>query len=154
VCLTCRLIEAPAHFEYPEDPFNAEPGIADARIMFRQSVQVDLKVNDQDQPIHLYYQLDAVGPEWIQEVCADFFDGDPATTVPEPFASGTANLKVRISIISDNLVDVFNSVNGKATAEDGTEYKVRGSADLVVKDGAPVGDPTEFVSLQVTEIRS
>jgi hypothetical protein len=50
-------------------------------------------------------------------------------------------------------VDVFNSVNGKATAEDGTEYKVRGSADLVVKDGAPVGDPTEFVSLQVTEIR-
>jgi hypothetical protein len=84
----CRLIEAPAHFEYPEDPFNAEPGIADARIMFRQSVQVDLKVNDQDQPIHLYYQSDAVGPEWIQEVCADFFDGDPATTVPEPFGAG------------------------------------------------------------------
>ena len=136
--------------EDPEDPFNAEPGIAQARIFFRKDGQVDVKVNDKDQPIHLYYQPDKIGPEWINAVCADIADGDPA---PEPFASGTADLKVRISVISDGLVDVFNSVNGKATAEDGTEYKVRGSADLVVVNGVPDGDPADFVSLTVTEIK-
>lgn len=133
----------------PDDPFNAEPGTAPMRVFFRKSGAVDLKVNDRGQPIHLYHQPDAVGPEWIEGFCDDFFDGLPT---PEPFASGTANLKVRISIISEDLVDVFNSVNGMAAASDGTWYKVRGSADLVVENGIPVGDPTEFVDLQVTEI--
>ena len=44
-------------------------------------------------------------------------------------------------------------MNGKATGTDGTEYKVRGTADLVVKDGIPVGDPREFVGFKLTEIR-
>ena len=49
-------------------------------------------------------------------------------------------------------MDVSNSVNGKAAASYGTEYKVHASADLVVENGIPVGDPTEFVHLRVTEI--
>lgn len=137
----------------PDDPFNAEPGLAPLRVFLRNSGAVDLKVNDKDQPIHLYEQPGPVGPEWIAGVCANLFDGDPATTVPAPFASGTADLKVRISVITDDLVDVFNSVNGTAVANDGTEYKVRASADLVVENGVPVGDPSEFVSFQITEIR-
>jgi hypothetical protein len=44
-------------------------------------------------------------------------------------------------------------VNGKATGTDGTEYKVRGTADLVVEDGVPVGDPRDFVGFQLTQIR-
>ena len=137
----------------PDDPFNAEPGLAPLRVFLRRSGDVDLKVNDKDQPIHLYEQFDAVGPEWLAGVCADHFDEDPATTVPPPIASGTADLKVRISILSDDLAEVFNSVNGTAAATDGAEFKVRGWADLVVQDGVPVGDPSEFVGLEVTEIR-
>ena len=58
---------------------------------------------------------------------------------------GSADLKVRISGVSDNLPEIFNSVSGKATGIDGTEYKVRGTADLVVEDGVPVGDPRDFI---------
>ncbi len=137
----------------PDDPFNAEPGFAPLRVFLRNDGSVDLKVDDKGQPIHLYEQTDLVGPEWIESVCADLFDGDPGTAVPEPFASGTADLKVRVSVVSDDLVDVFNSVNGTATSTDGTEYKVLAAADLVVENGVPVGDPADFVSLKLTEIR-
>jgi len=134
----------------PDDPFSGEPGLTTARLYFRDSGTVDFKVNDKDQPIHLYHHA-GVSPEWIEGVCADL-EADP-TAVPEPFASGTANLKVRLSVISDDLIDVFNSVNGFATSDDGTEYKVRASADLIVENGAPVGNPADFVSLNLNEIR-
>lgn len=136
----------------PDDPFNAEPGVVPSRVVVRTSGRVDVRVNERNQPIYLYEQPDVVGPEWIEGVCSDFFDGDPATVVPAPFASGNAKLTVRISVISEDLVDVFNSVKGTAAASDGTAYRVRGSADLVVENGIPVGDPTEFVHLRVTEI--
>lgn len=134
----------------PEDPFNAEPGIAPLRTFLRNDGSVDLRVNDKDQPINLYYNEFDDGPIWIEQVCADLIDGLPA---PVPFASGTADLKVRISVVTDDLVDVFNSVNGKATGTDGTEYKVRASADLVVENGVPIGDPADFVDFELTEIR-
>jgi hypothetical protein len=134
----------------PDDPFNAEPGIAPLRVFPRPDGSVDLKVNAKDQPIYLYYSEIGDGPTWIAQVCQDYFaDG----TAPGPFASGTADLKVRISVVSEDLVDVFNSVNGTAIGTDGTEYKVRASADLVVENGVPQGDPAEFVDFQLTEIR-
>lgn len=134
----------------PGDPFAAEPGVAPLRIFLRNDGTVDLKVNDKDQPIYLYDQTQGDGPDWISGLCADYFAGNP---VPEPFASGTADLKVRISVITDDLVDVFNSVNGELVATDGSEYRVRASADLVVENGVPVGDPSNFVSFELTEIR-
>lgn len=136
----------------PADPFNAEPGVAPLRVFLRNSGAVDLKVNDKDQPIFLYETADEA-PGFIAGACAALLDGDPLTTVPAPLASGTADLKVRISIVSDDLVEVFNSVNGTAASGDGTEYKVRASADLVVQGGVPVGDPADFVDLTLTEIR-
>lgn len=138
----------------PDDPFNnAEPGSAQARVFERNSGRVDIHVNDKDQPIYLYEDADPLGPDWIEGACAAYFDGDPNTLVPTPIAVGTANLKVRIGIISPDLIDVFNSVNGIATGSDGTTYKVRASADLTVENGAPVGDPAEFVDLELVEIR-
>jgi hypothetical protein len=134
----------------PDDPFNAEPGTAPLRLFLRPDGAVDLKVNAKDQPIYLYHSDVGDGPVWIAQVCAEFFTSG---TAPEPFASGTADLKVRISVVSEDLVDVFNSVNGTATGIDGTEYKVRASADLVVENGVPQGDPTDFVDFQLTEIR-
>lgn len=134
----------------PDDPFDAEPGTAPLRTFLRQDGSVDLKVNAKHQPIYLYESEVGDGPTWIAQVCKDFFAGEPT---PEPFASGTADLKVRTSVVSEDLVDVFNSVNGKATGVDGTAYKVRASADLIVKDGVPVGDPADFVDFELTEIR-
>lgn len=136
----------------PEDPFGfAEPGEATSRTYVRNSGRVDIKVDDSGQPIHLY-EADAPPPVWLPAVCDDFFDDDPATIVPTPLASGDAHLKVRISVLSESVVDVFNSVNGTASSSDGTTYKVRAQADLIVEDGVPVGDPTEFVQLAVKQI--
>jgi len=131
-----------------EEFCGGEPGTAPLRVFLRDDGSVNLKVNDKDQPIYLYYndKEDPDVPLWLEDVCN-------GTSDPEPFAIGTADLKVRISVISENLVDVFNSVNGKATGIDGREYKVRASADLIVENGVPVGNPEDFVDLKLTEIR-
>jgi len=129
----------------------ADPGAAPVRVFLRNDGAVDLKVNDKDQPIYLYKQTVGDAFDWIDGVCSELSDED--TDVVQPYASGTADLKVRISIISDDLVDVFNSVNGELVASDGAEYRVRASADLIVENGVPVGNPADFVSLKLTEIR-
>jgi len=135
----------------PDDPFGAEPGLAQSRTFVRKNGDIDVKVNDKDQPIYLY-ETDEDGPSFIEDFCAVYVDTDPMTTAPEPVASGTADLKVRTRI-SGSTLDVFNGVNGTLEASDGTEYKVRASADLVVQDGVPVGDPADFISFSLTEIR-
>lgn len=130
----------------PDDPFGgAEPGVAPGRIYLRDDGSVDIKVNDKHQPVHIYSTDIGDAPVWINAVCAGDIEADL-------FASGTADLKVRISVISEDLVDVFNSVNGKVTGTDGTEYKVRAWADLVVENGMPVGDPSDFVGFELHEI--
>jgi hypothetical protein len=133
--------------------FPDDPGAAPMRVFFRNSGTVDLRVNDKDQPIYLYEQTVGDAFDWIDSVCPDVLDEDPGTVAPAPNAIGTADLKVRISIISDDLVDVFNSVNGELVASSGAEYRVRASADLIVENGVPVGDPADFVSFELTEIR-
>ncbi len=136
----------------PDDPFgNAEPGTATARIFERNGV-TKIKVNSSNQPLYLYeYPTD--GPEFIAAFCDIYFDDDPATTVPEPVAHGSGNLKVRTTVFSESAVDVFNSVNGTLEAADGTDYKVRAAADVFVQDGMPVGEPSDFVSFSLKEIR-
>lgn len=128
------------------EEFCGELGTAPSRVFIRSDGSVDIKVNAKDQPIHLYEINFSGVPEWLDVVCGGGLD-------PKPFASGTADLKVRISVLSESTVDVFNSVNGKATGTDGTEYKVRGSADLTVVNGMPVGDPADFVSFDLKEIK-
>jgi hypothetical protein len=134
----------------PDDPFNAEPGVAQARVKERRNGVRTVKVNSEGQPINLYESA-GDGPTFIEEFCDVYFDEDPATSVPEPVASGTARLKVRDKI-SGSTVDVFNGVKGFLEADDGTQYKVRASADLVVEDGVPVGDPADFVSFRLRQI--
>jgi hypothetical protein len=127
-----------------------DPGTAPMRVFLRNNGTVDLKVNDKDQPIYLYEQTVGDSFDWIDAVCGEL-EGNPDTV--EPYAIGTADLKVRTSVISDELVDVFNSVNGELIASDDTEYRVRASADLIVENGVPVGNPADFVSFELTEIR-
>lgn len=127
-----------------------DPGTAPLRVFLRNDGTVDLKVNDKDQPIHLYYTEFNDIPAWLDEICPGIAGGDAP---PEPFATGDADLKVRMTVVSDDRLEIFNSVNGKATGTDGTEYKVRGTADLIVENGVPLGDPREFVGFKLTEIR-
>ena len=127
-----------------------DPGTAPLRVFLRNDGTVDLKVNDIDQPIYLYYTEFNDIPTWLGAVCPGIAGGDAP---PVPFAMGAADLKVRITVISDDHLEIFNSVSGKATGTDGTEYKVRGTADLVVENGMPLGDPRDFVGFKLTEIR-
>jgi len=152
-------------------PAGPGPGEAPARFFMRNDGTFDVKINDRDQPIHLYEQTvgDAI-TEWLPEVCGAY--ADEGADLPRAVAEGTANLKVRDSVISDELIEVFNSVNGHLTATDGSgaEYRVRGSADftlvpLLDENGDPIldekgglilvpaGDPAEFVSFDLQEIR-
>ena len=127
-----------------------DPGTAPRRTFLRNDGTVDFKVNDKDQPIFLYYTTFNDIPAWLGAVCPGIANGE---TPPEPFATGTADLKVRFTVVTDDLLEIFNSVNGKATGIDGTEYKVRGTADLVVENGVPLGNPRDFVGFKLTEIR-
>lgn len=126
-----------------------DPGTAPLRVFLRNDGTVDLKVNDKDQPIFLYDTEFNDIPTWLGAICPGIAGGDAP---PEPFATGDADLKVRITVVSDDLLEIFNSVNGKATGTDGTEYKVRGTADLIVENGVPLGDPREFIGFKLTEI--
>ncbi|MDH3958797.1 MAG: hypothetical protein OEU98_04925 [Actinomycetota bacterium] len=134
--------------EFCGDP--GEPGSAPMRVFPRKDLSVDLRVNAKDQPINLYYTDAAGAPEWLEAICPGIAAGGAP---PDPFATGDADLKVRTTVVSADLVEVFNSVNGKARGTDGTEYKVRATADLVVEDGMPVGDPRDFIGFTLTEIR-
>lgn len=126
------------------------PGTAPLRVFPRRDGTTDLKVNDKDQEIYLYEtEFDDI-PEWLGAVCPTLGGGGAA---PAWFATGEADLKVRVSVLSATTVEVANSVNGTATGTDGTEYKVRGTADLVVVNDVPQGDPRDFVGFKLTEIR-
>lgn len=133
-----------------EEFCSGDPGTAPVRVFLRNDGTVDLKVNDKDQPIYLYYTEFNDIIVWLGAICPGIASGDAP---PEAFAAGAADLKVRITVVSDDLLEVSNSVNGKATGTDGTEYKVRGTADLIVENGVPLGDPREFVGFKLTEIR-
>jgi hypothetical protein len=128
-----------------------DPGSAPSRVFLRSDGSVDIKVNDKAQPIFLYEINFGEVPPWLDQVCGDLAAGLPT---PEPFATGTADLKIRVSVVSDDFVEVFNSVNGKATGTDGTQYKVHAAADLVVGPNGPLGNPEDFVSFSLKEIGS
>lgn len=151
-------------------PAGPGPGEAPARFFTRNDGSLDIRVNDKDQPIYLYEQTVGDGlTEWLPQACDAYANGED---LPSAVAAGTADLKVRNSVISDEQIEVFNSVNGRLTATDGSgaEYSVRASADLTLAplldangdpvldpDGdlilVPTGDPAEFVSFDLREIR-
>lgn len=133
----------------PDDPFGGEPGTSMAWTRVRNNGSVVVKVNDPSQPIYLYYTDIEGAPPWIEEVCDAYFENG---TVPEPFATGSARLKVFDVVHSEDLIEVYNSVRGTVTSPDGTRYRVRAFADLVIESGVPVGDPADFVFLQIKKI--
>jgi hypothetical protein len=133
----------------PEDPFNGSPASADAIIKERRDGSASVKVNANGQPIYLYYIEFDDGPTWIAQICADIQAGEDA---PEPFASGTAVLKVRDRYVFSGgpPISIYNSVNGTVLGTDGTKYHVRAAADIpTFVDGNPVGSPPEWVSFSL-----
>lgn len=122
-----------------------DPGTAPSRVYERNDGSVDLMVDARNQPFWVY-QSEVDPPVLLEQVCT----GQIAP--PEPFAIGSGNLKVRISVLPDGVLEVSNSVNGKATSDDATQWKVRTWADLTVIDGVPQGDPAEFQGLKIQQI--
>lgn len=133
----------------PESPFDGSPGEAPSRVYVRDDGSVDVKVDDRNQPIYLYASgAISEAPGWIAGVCAGEIE-------PNLIAEGTANLKVRDTYLFEDgpPTHIFNSVNGKAVAPDGTTFKVRASADIPFGDQGPIGVPPDWVSLEVKEIK-
>jgi hypothetical protein len=124
---------------------DGDPGTAPLRVFERNDGSVDLMVDARNQPFWVYHS-DIDPPVLVEQVCT----GQIAP--PEVFATGTANLKVRISILPGGVLEVRNSVNGKATADDGTQWKVRTWADLTVINGVPQGNPAEFQGVKIHQI--
>jgi hypothetical protein len=133
-----------------EEFCDGDPGVVPQRVFPRQDGTVDIKVNAKGEPIYLYYTEFNDVPTWLEEICPAILEG---AAPPDPFATGEADVKVRITVISEDVLEIFNSTSGKAVGTDGTEYKVRGTADLVIEGGVPVGDPRDFVGFTLTEIR-
>ena len=127
-----------------------EPTVS-ARLFERNDGSVDIKVDDEELPIVLYHSnLDAF--VFIDQFCTAMFDNDPATVPPEPFATGTAALRERISSSPDGVDEIWNGVNGFATETDGTRWKVRTWADFSVDNGVLIGDPSEFQGVDLHQI--
>lgn len=97
-------------------------------------------------------------PILIDETCAALFDDDPSTQPLQPIATGTGQVKFAITGIEgpDDMggFHIVNSANGTVTAEDGTQWKVRGHADFDLgEDGVPIGSPADFQGLRVNQIK-
>jgi len=122
-----------------------EPASAPSRVFERNDGSVDFMVDARDQPFWVYHS-DIEPPVLLEQICTG------QTAPPEAFAIGTGNLKVRFSVMSDGVLEVRNSVNGKATAGDGTHWKVRTWADVTIIDGVPQGDPAEFQGVKIQQI--
>lgn len=122
-----------------------EPRSAPLRVFERNDGSVDLKVDARNEPIWVY-QSEIEPPVLLEQVCT----GQVAP--PEAFATGTVNLKIRLSILADGTQEFFNGVNGKVTAADGTRWKIRTWADFSVVDGVLLGDPAEFQGVSIHQI--
>jgi hypothetical protein len=132
-----------------EDLCNDDEPTHSARVFTRRDGSVDIKVDASAQPIYLY-SSPLGAPELIEATCEAMFDADPDTVPLEPFAQGEGLVRMRIEVAPDGTVHVVNSTLGAASSEDGTTWRVRGWADLMIVDGVPVGSPTEFQGLRIT----
>ena len=126
------------------------PGMATAKVRELKDGTVRVKVRSWNQPMYLY-EADIEGvPPWLGDVCPAYFaDG----TAPQPFASGSGFLKVRDTVVSPDRIEVFNKVRGYVSEPDGTKYKVKGSADFVLENGIPNGNPEDFVTFSMRKLR-
>lgn len=127
-----------------EDFCNEVEPTHDARVFHRSDGSVDIKVDASEQPIYLY-SSELGAPELIEATCEAMNNGEPTL---QPFAEGEGLVRMRIEIAPEGTVHVVNSTVGAASSTDGTTWRVRGWADLMIVDDAPVGDPADFQGLR------
>ena len=130
---------------------------APLRVFADRDGAATLKVRgEQDAPLFVY-EFAGPAPALIDAGCSALFDGDPATQPPEPWAEGSGLLKVTVSGIEapddPGGYSVANSINGRATAVDGTRWKVVGNTSFDLDEGGiPIGDPTDFQDASIHQI--
>lgn len=144
----------------PIDDFCLQEAPAEAplRVFLKSDGTATLKSHgNQDVAIYVY-EFDGPGPALIGATCEAIFDADPTTMPPTPVATGTGLMKFTVTGIEgpDDIggFHLSNSINGMATAGDGTQWKVIGRAAFeTAEDGSPIGDPDDFQSLSVRQVR-
>ena len=130
---------------------------APLRVFTGQDGTSTLKVRgEQDAPVFVY-QFAGPGPALIGAACEALFDDDPTTQPPEPWAEGSGLLKLTVTGTEGpddpGGFHVANSVNGRATAVDGTHWKVKGHTSFDLDEtGAPIGDPADFQDASIYRI--
>lgn len=122
----------------------------EARVFEHEDGSIVTKVDGSVQPIYLY-SSDLGAPEFIGATCAAMFDGDESTVPVEPFAAGEGTVRMRVTIEPAGTLEIVNTTVGSATAGDGTTYRVRAWADLMIVDGVPQGDPADFQGLRIAQ---
>lgn len=143
----------------PEDYCNdVAPPMAEAKVFERGDGTLKVKVHHANDVDLFLYEFDGPPPALIGATCDAMFDDDPATEPLQPLAIGSG----RVRIIDSGLETLdapggyhaSNSTKGKVTAADGRRWKVRGLANLDLEDdGFPIGDPVDFQSLKLRELR-
>ncbi len=123
--------------------------ILDSHVFDRRDGSVDIKVNTTPQTLYLY-SSPLGAPELVIATCGALFDSDPDTVPLQPFAEGEGRIRVRDEIAPDGTVHVVNSTVGAVSSADGTTWRVRGWADLMIGEFGPIGDPADFQGLRVT----
>lgn len=119
-----------------------------ARVFTRRDGSVDFKVDVSTQPIYLY-DSSLGAPELVQMTCEALSKGDPAPL--EPFAEGEGQVRMRVTEAPDGSLHIVNSTVGAASSTDGTTWRVRGWADLMIVEGTPVGSPADFQGLHINQ---
>ncbi len=131
--------------EYPEDPFLGAPGSAKALVIENADGSGEVRVESFGQPLFIYESGPLEAPPFIYSFCDAYFAGEPT---PEPFAEGTAKLKVRDQWDANGNVQVFNQARGRVLDAEGNQYYVHGSADFEVIGGELQGNPADFVDFE------
>lgn len=132
--------------ESAEELCDGDDVVHHARLFHGADGSLTFKVDGSTQPLYLYATpLDA--PEFADATCAALEAGEP---IVQPFAEGEGTVRMRFTVNADGTLHMVNSALGAVVDGDGAMWRVRGQADLMIVDGVPVGDPSDFQGLQYT----
>ena len=130
----------------PDDAFQGSPGTAKGLLIENADGSGEFRVQSFGQPLYIYESGPLGAPPFVNSVCDAYFAGEPT---PQPFAEGTAKLKVRDQFEANGDVQVFNQARGRVTDADGNQYYIHGSADFEVVGGELQGNPADFVEFEM-----
>jgi hypothetical protein len=131
--------------------------MAKAKVSERRDGTFTVKAKGHNIPMYLF-DFGGPAPALIDMACEALFDDDPSTNPLEPIAVGSGRVKIKDTGLAEFGATAgfhsFNVSRGTVRGEDGSKWRVRAWADLDIdENGFPVGNPAEFQSLSVKQVR-